>query len=332
MICVRNDDVSSASVAPDLFFFDESIIFIDIYFGRGLKYLPSLNIILTMKTFFQFFYLLFTLNLSFGQSPTDLVHTFFKGMANADTLALSGIAVKGASLCTSASGRQGFPSIDCTDYSSFVKSLSGYKAGELDEQIRGVKEEVRDAAATVSMEYDFFFRGQFSHCGVNVFHFLKDKSGWKITSIDDTRRKFDCQGEMKARAGLFLDSWHKAAASADSTTYFDALADDAIFIGTDSSEVWNKAQFLAFSAPYFQKGKAWNFTKISRNLHFDGERQMIWFDEMLDTWMGPCRGSGWIAIENQELKIKQYVLSVTVPNDKIEGVLQAIGANRKNRG
>jgi hypothetical protein len=107
--------------------------------------------------------------------------------------------------------------------------------------------------------------------------------------------------------------------------YFNALAEDAVFIGTDSFEVWNKKQFLDFAAPYFKKGKAWDFVKISRNLHFDGERRMIWFDEVLDTWMGPCRGSGWIAIEGDQLKIKQYVLSMTVPNDKIDGCFRPLG-------
>ena len=50
-------------------------------------------------------------------------------------------------------------------------------------------------------------------------------------------------GEMKAKADVLLDQWHAAAAWADSTAYFDALSDDAIFIGTDSSEVWNKPSF-----------------------------------------------------------------------------------------
>ncbi|MBK9688350.1 MAG: nuclear transport factor 2 family protein [Saprospiraceae bacterium] len=125
-------------------------------------------------------------------------------------------------------------------------------------------------------------------------------------------------GRTKSSCRAFVDSWHAAATKADSAAYFNALAEDAVFIGTDSFEVWNKQQFLDFAAPYFKKGKAWDFVKISRNLHFDGERRMIWFDEVLDTWMGPCRGSGWIAIEGNQLKIKQYVLSMTVPNDKID--------------
>lgn len=253
-------------------------------------------------------------------------------MAYIDTLGIKNMSLAGAKLCSTAVGKKGTNNIECIQMEEFIRSLNSFKARELDEQIRDLKEEVRDKAATVSMEYDFFFRGKFSHCGVNVFHFLKSETGWKLTGIDDTRNKTNCVGEQKAAAGLLLDSWHAAATKADSAAYFNALAEDAVFIGTDSFEVWNKEQFLDFAAPYFKKGKAWDFVKISRNLHFDGERRMIWFDEVLDTWMGPCRGSGWIAIEGDQLKIKQYVLSMTVPNDKIDGVLQAIGAQRRKRG
>ena len=253
-------------------------------------------------------------------------------MAYIDTLGIKNMSLAGAKLCSTAVGKKGTNNIECIQMEEFIRSLNSFKARELDEQIRDLKEEVRDKAATVSMEYDFFFRGKFSHCGVNVFHFLKSETGWKLTGIDDTRNKTNCMGEQKAAAGLLLDSWHAAATKADSAAYFNALAEDAVFIGTDSFEVWNKKQFVDFAAPYFKKGKAWDFVKISRNLHFDGERRMIWFDEVLDTWMGPCRGSGWIAIEGDQLKIKQYVLSMTVPNDKIDGVLQAIGAQRRKRG
>lgn len=253
-------------------------------------------------------------------------------MSKIDTLVIKNMSMPGARLCSSSVGKKGTHDIDCIQMEDFTRSLKSYKAGDLNEQIRDLREEVRDKAATVSMDYDFFFRGKFSHCGVNVFHFLKSETGWKLTGIDDTRNKTNCLGDQKAAAGLLLDAWHAAATKADSAAYFDALAEDAVFIGTDSFEVWNKKQFLDFAAPYFKKGKAWDFVKISRNLHFNGERRMIWFDEVLDTWMGPCRGSGWIAIEGDQLKIKQYVLSMTVPNDKIDGVLQSIGAQRRKRG
>jgi hypothetical protein len=40
-----------------------------------------------------------------------------------------------------------------------------------------------------------------------------------------------------------------------------------------------------------------------------------WFDELLNTQMKICRGSGVLVKIGQEWKIKQYVLSMTIPND-----------------
>lgn len=129
------------------------------------------------------------------------------------------------------------------------------------------------------------------------------------------------QTEEKAVSKM-LDDWHKAAAEAKFDTYFSYMADDGIFIGTDATENWNLTQFKAFSKPYFDKGKAWHFTAVQRNVFFNATKDMAWFDELLDTEMKLCRGSGVLRKENGKWKIAHYVLSMTVPNDKIDAVIK----------
>ncbi len=124
-----------------------------------------------------------------------------------------------------------------------------------------------------------------------------------------------------------LDRWHKAAAEADFITYFDLLSDDAVFVGTDASEVWDKKSFMAFSKPYFDKGKAWDFKKIKRNIYLSTNMKTAWFDETLNTWMGVCRGSGVLQKTDSIWRLKHYVLSLTVPNDKIKKVMSVIQKN-----
>ena len=118
-----------------------------------------------------------------------------------------------------------------------------------------------------------------------------------------------------------LDNWHKAAAEADFNNYFDLLTKDAVFIGTDAAEVWNKTEFMAFSKPYFDQGKAWNFTSIDRNIYIDASGNFAWFDELLDTWMQLCRGSGVLKKTDGQWKIAHYVLSLTIPNEDIDPVI-----------
>lgn len=131
----------------------------------------------------------------------------------------------------------------------------------------------------------------------------------------------DFESEKK-KVSQFLDQWHKAAAEANFDAYFNAMAEESIYIGTDATENWKKKQFQAFAKPYFDKGKAWNFTAIERNIYFSKNGKTVWFDELLNTQMKICRGSGVLVQENGQWKIKHYVLSMTVPNDNVDEVVK----------
>ena len=120
---------------------------------------------------------------------------------------------------------------------------------------------------------------------------------------------------------IFLNDWHKAASKANYSDYFSKMDSISVFIGTDATENWSKNQFQKFSKPYFDDGKAWDFKTLERHIYTSKSGDFIWFDELLDTWMGVCRGSGVIILENNRLKIKHYVLSVTIPNEAIDDVI-----------
>ena len=117
-----------------------------------------------------------------------------------------------------------------------------------------------------------------------------------------------------------LDSWHEAAARADFDAYFNLMADESIFIGTDPTENWEKDEFSSWSKPYFDKGKAWNFTALERNVFLMKDCDIAWFDELLETQMGICRGSGVVTRENGEWKVKHFVLSIAIPNENVDEV------------
>ncbi len=119
-----------------------------------------------------------------------------------------------------------------------------------------------------------------------------------------------------------LDTWHKAAADADFDTYFSKMTDDAIFIGTDATENWKNEDFKAFSKPYFDKGKAWSFTALERNVFLSEYGDIAWFDELLDTQMELCRGSGVLKKVGDTWKISHYVLSIAIPNDNVPEVIK----------
>lgn len=141
-----------------------------------------------------------------------------------------------------------------------------------------------------------------------------------LLSACGSKKQIPLTDEQKA--DKLLTDWHRAAATANFTDYFGALTDDAVFIGTDATEYWNKSQFEAYAKPYFDKGKAWSFTALKRNIYFSSDTNMAWFDELLDTQMKICRGSGVLVKTENGWKIKHYVLSMTIPNNNVDEVLK----------
>lgn len=125
----------------------------------------------------------------------------------------------------------------------------------------------------------------------------------------------------KTSINKMLDDFNLAAAKADYKTYFDFYVDESTFIGTDATEVWNKKEFMIWAKPYFDKNKTWNFTSLKRNIYFSKDEKLAWFDELLDTQMKICRGSGVLEKINGVWKVKQYVLSMTVPNEVVDKVV-----------
>jgi hypothetical protein len=131
--------------------------------------------------------------------------------------------------------------------------------------------------------------------------------------------------QEKQAINTLLDNWHAAAAKGDYNGYFSKIAEDGKYIGTDATENWDKTAFSTFSKPYFDQGRAWDFKALERHVYFSKDGKTAWFDELLDTWMKVCRGSGVLEKEGNDWKIKHYVLSMTVPNNATQQVLPLKG-------
>lgn len=122
----------------------------------------------------------------------------------------------------------------------------------------------------------------------------------------------------KSNIDQVLTQWHKAASEANFEEYFSLMTEDGVFIGTDPTENWQNKDFRAFSKPYFDRGKAWNFKTLERNIYKEENSDIAWFDELLATQMGICRGSGVLKKTEEGWKIAHYVLSITIPNENVE--------------
>lgn len=126
-----------------------------------------------------------------------------------------------------------------------------------------------------------------------------------------------------------LDSWHERASVAD-TTYFEMFAENAMYLGTDPKEIWTAEEFEDLYMGYFKRGNAWNFKKKDRNVYLGEYDHYAWVDEVLDTWMGLCRGTA--VMEKNKLgkwRIKHYSLTVLVPNEVIKDYVNLLNLDKE---
>ena len=61
-----------------------------------------------------------------------------------------------------------------------------------DERLLDYKVEIDGNLAHVWTPYEFWFNGNFSHCGANAFTLAKMDDGWKIIHLIDSRRRASC--------------------------------------------------------------------------------------------------------------------------------------------
>ncbi len=221
--------------------------------------------------------------------------------------------------------------IDSDKTEDFLASLAKAAPGSWREQALSMQTDVDGLMARSRVPYLFYYNGILHHYGVNYFQFVYEDKDWKILGISDTRISGIPASTTigNGKVNSFMDNWHQAAAIADGELFFGSLAPDAIYIGTDPDELWTKEEFQQWSQKYFERDTAWAFKPFDRNIYWSSDSNYIWFDEKLDTWMGECRGSGVLEINNNDLKIKHYHLSISVPNADVNQVIDVISADEK---
>lgn len=119
---------------------------------------------------------------------------FFDAFHKQDTVALKAMASDKVTLQSIASNREGKTMLNESDYNTFIKSIAGIpKDKKFEEKLLGFSIQVDGKMANAWTPYEFWFDGNFSHCGVNSFQFIKEDGDWKLLYLVDTRRRQGCK-------------------------------------------------------------------------------------------------------------------------------------------
>ena len=123
----------------------------------------------------------------------------------------------------------------------------------------------------------------------------------------------------------FVDAWHDDAANAR-WAYFDKIAPDGVYIGTDRTELWHKDAFKAWAKPYFERKKALGLQgDPAQRLHVRPMARPSGSTSCSIPQMGPCMASGVLRRTAGGFEIEHYQLSMAVPNELAKTVTQLIG-------
>ena len=128
-----------------------------------------------------------------ADSVKATITQFFDAMRNVDPNMLKGTFADSAILQTITMNREGKVGVRNEPVSGFANVLSQNAKGDLDERIEFETLKIDGPMASVWTPYKFYYKGQFSHCGVNSFTLVRMNGGWKIQYIIDTRRRQGCE-------------------------------------------------------------------------------------------------------------------------------------------
>lgn len=116
----------------------------------------------------------------------QVIQNMFRAMQQADTTLLKTCFSDKVIFQTIQNKPEG-AMIKTESINNFIQSIGKQTPNVLDEKIEFGAIQIDPLMATVWTPYTFYYKGQYSHKGVNSFQLVKLKEGWKIQYLIDTR-------------------------------------------------------------------------------------------------------------------------------------------------
>lgn len=121
-----------------------------------------------------------------------VINEVFIAMRTNDSTLLKNCFIDNPNSFTAYVDKEGNSKLVTDDFQRFVDAIGKPKDQVWSEPIWDEKVNIDGNLASVWVDYAFFVDDQFSHCGVDAFHLIKQEDQWKIFHLVDTRRKSDC--------------------------------------------------------------------------------------------------------------------------------------------
>ncbi len=146
-----------------------------------------------MKSFLLFLFFAVSINVLQAQTTQDsvkaTVNNLFRAMKTSDSTLLQSAFADSAVLQTIVKTKAGKVSVKNESVKDFASFVGKQEKNIMDEQIVFNTILIDADLALVWTPYKFYYKGAYSHCGVNSFQLVRINNAWKIQYLIDTRRK-----------------------------------------------------------------------------------------------------------------------------------------------
>ena len=147
----------------------------------------------------KYIYLLFCLSLfscivkaqSAQDSVKAVINKMFAAMKDADSKSLTECFADSAILQTIVD-RNDSVRVQTDEVKAFADEIATLQKNDADERITYDVVRIDGPLAIAWTPYNFYYKGQFSHCGVDSYQLVRVNGDWKIQYLVDTRRKQGC--------------------------------------------------------------------------------------------------------------------------------------------
>jgi hypothetical protein len=121
------------------------------------------------------------------------IEQLFAGLNKGDSALVRSAFVADATFVSISQDQQGDTRIKREAITNFLRAIATPHPEPWSEPIWNVSANHHNNFVQVWAEYAFYVGKRFSHCGVDAFQLVQDKSGqWKIFHLADTRQKEGC--------------------------------------------------------------------------------------------------------------------------------------------
>jgi hypothetical protein len=127
------------------------------------------------------------------QLVNETINQLFKGMESGDSAKMRALFTSQVTMATVFRDKSNNPVLEReSSIKDWLTSVATPHKEVYFEEIWNVKIQLDGDFAQAWCDYAFYLGNKFNHCGVDAFQLHKEKDGWKIFHIADTRRKDNC--------------------------------------------------------------------------------------------------------------------------------------------